>query len=45
MIKIKCVSCENDIFTEEMPIDQVLQLEDDGTYICGYCGAALGLKK
>jgi DNA-directed RNA polymerase subunit RPC12/RpoP len=45
MIRIKCAACGNDVFTEEMPLGRVLQLEGDGTYICGYCGAALGLKK
>ena len=45
MIRIRCAGCGNDVFNEEMPLDHVLQLEDDGTYICGYCGASLGLKK
>ena len=45
MIRIRCASCGNDVFNEEMPLDQVLQLESDGTYTCGYCGAGLGLKK
>ena len=45
MIRIKCADCGNDIFNEEMPLDQVLQLESDGTYVCGYRGTKLGLKK
>jgi DNA-directed RNA polymerase subunit RPC12/RpoP len=46
MLSLRCVGCGNPIFTEEMPMDQVIILDDEANrYLCGYCGHELGLKK